>query len=43
VTRVVLRGAGLDYDGNAPPDLHAPALARFRQAWRSYLGREGRP
>ncbi|HEU0088845.1 MAG TPA: RAMP superfamily CRISPR-associated protein [Pseudonocardiaceae bacterium] len=42
VTRMTLRGAGLDADGTRPPDLttSAPELASLRRAWRAYLGRE---
>lgn len=40
VTRVVLRGAGLDHDGTGPPDLTAPALAELRSAWRAHIGRK---
>ncbi len=42
VTRVVLRGSGLDHDG-VGPDLTAPALAGLRRAWRAYIGREDTP
>ncbi|MGH8917845.1 MAG: hypothetical protein ACRD0H_05810, partial [Actinomycetes bacterium] len=43
VTRVVLRGAGLDHDDVGPPDLTAPALADLRRAWRAHIGREDTP
>lgn len=45
VTRVRLRGAGLDHDGAGPPDLTEPVpeLADLRRAWRAHLGREGTP
>ncbi len=41
VTKVVLRGAGLDHEGADPPDLTAPELAELRRAWRAGIGREG--
>ncbi len=41
VTKVVLRGAGLDHDGAGPPDLTGPELAGLRHAWRVHIGREG--
>lgn len=43
VTRVALRGAGLDHDGAGPPDLNAPALAELRSAWRAHIGRKDTP